>query len=123
MATNFLLEGEWQGSLKGGYQTAQKVAGLPAPDTGKLWRRKRSISSRYRNGQGLLSWENRSGEVIPGDDLVITNGPDESNWGGEPDYLITTNELVPDPQGSGIWRETMVAEGFTEWEQWEIPTI
>jgi len=117
----FTLKGTWQGQIKGGYQTAQKVAGLPAPAVGFIWRRKRFISNRYRNLQGYTSWDTQAGEVIPGDDLVITNGPDSPTYGGEPDYLITNNDLDPDPQGSGIWRETMVAEGFSDWEQWEIP--
>jgi hypothetical protein len=118
----FDLKGDWQGSSKGQYQTAQSVAGLPAPAAGYLWRRKKFISSRYRNLQGYTSWVSQAGEEIPGDDLNVTNGPDTTVFGGEPDYLITANDLDPAPQGSGIWKETMVAEGYSDWEQWEIPT-
>jgi len=118
----FDLKGAWQGQVKSGYQTAQKVAGLPAPAEGSLYRRKKFISNRYRNLQGYSSGAGQAGEEIEGDDLSVTNGPDTTVLGGEPAYLITANDLLPDPQGSGIWRETMVAEGFSDWTEWVIPT-
>ena len=122
MGATFTTTGEWQGVLKGGYQLADKVAELAAPDTGKIWRRKHYISDRYRNGQGLLSWASSAGDRVYGDDLIVTNGPDNMDGliGGAPDHIITSNDLTPDPPGSGIWKETQVAEGFGEWEQWEI---
>jgi len=123
MGATFTTTGEWQGQIKGGYQTATKVAGLADPPEGQIYRRQHSISDRFRNGQGLLAWASSAGSTIYGDDLNITNGPDTTNWGGEPDYLITSNELQADPPGSGIWKETMVAENFTEWALWTIPTV
>jgi hypothetical protein len=122
MGATFTKTGEWQGDVNGGYETATKVAGLPEPDEGKIYRRKRNISSRWRNGQGLTSWTNSAGTEIYGDDLTITNGPDTTSWAGEPKYLITQNELQADPPGSGIWKEIMVAENYTDWAQWTIPT-
>jgi len=122
MGATFTTTGDWQGAVKGGYQTADAVAGLPPPQSGYIYRRKRIISDRYRNGQGLTSYTNDSGSAIAGDDLVITNGADSTYWGGEPNYIITANDLIPDPPGSGMWRETLVAEGYTAWEEWEIPT-
>jgi len=124
MGATFTKTGEWQGVKKGGYQTADKVAGLETPAIGTIWRRKQYISDRYRNGQGLLSWSSSAGDRVYGDDLTITNGPDNMDGliAGEPDYMITANDLEPDPPGSGIWKETQVAEGFGEWEEWEIAT-
>jgi hypothetical protein len=123
MATEFTTTGEWQGSIKGGYQTAVKVAGFPAPQSGYIYRRARNVSDRWRWGQGLLSWVSIAGTTVFGDDLDITNGPDTTNWGGEPDYIVTANNLDAAPPGSGIWKETMVAEGYTDWEEWLIPII
>lgn len=122
MGATFTITGTWQGQIKGGYQTATKVAGLPDPPTGSIYRRKRNVSSRWRWGKGLTAWSSSAGEVAYGDDLDITNGPDSTNWGGEPDYIVTANNLEAAPPGSGIWRETYVAENYTAWELYELPT-
>jgi len=123
MGATFTTTGDWQGGIKGGYQTATKVAGLPDPPAGYLYRRQRSVSDRWRNGQGLTAWTSGAGNSVAGDDLDITNGPDSTSWGGEPDYIVTANDLVADPPGSGIWKETLVAENFTAWALWAIPTV
>lgn len=122
MGATFTITGEWQGKLKGGYQTATKVAGLADPPTGSIYRRKLNIADRWRWGKGLTSWVSSAGDLIFGDDLGITNGPDVTMSGGEPEYIITANELEAAPPGSGIWREIHVAELYTEWELFEIPT-
>jgi len=120
MGATFTTEDEWQGQIKSGYQTADKVAGLAAPSEGYVWRRQRYISDRFRIGQGLTSWSSDAGNRVYGDDLDITNGPDSTagSAAGEPDYMVNTNDLIPYPPGSGIWKETYVAEGFSEWEEW-----
>lgn len=122
MGATFTKATAWQGSLQGGYQVASKVAGMPDPPDGSVYRRKRNISDRFRIGQGLTAFTSSAGTEVMGDDLDITNGPDSPTWGGEPAYIVTANNCEPDPPGSGLWRETFVAEGFTAWELWEIPT-
>ena len=122
MGATFTTTGSWQGKLKGGYQTATKVAGLADPPAGYIYRRKLNIADRWRWGKGLTSWASSAGDLVYGDDLTITNGDDSTQSAGEPQYIITNNEIIPSPPGSGIWVETHVAELYTAWELFEIPT-
>jgi len=122
MGATFTTTGSWQGEAVGGFQTAKKVAGLPNPADGYLWKRKRNVSKRWRWGKGLTAFTDSSGDNIAGDDLTVTNGDDTTLLAGQNAHIITQNNVVASPPGSGIWKENMVAEGYTDWEQWEIPT-
>lgn len=113
--------GKWQGSIKPGYQTATKVAGLPEPDAGYVWRRSKYTVDRYRWAKGLVSFDSDAGDTVTGDTLSITNGA----WSGAPlsgslTFLVIANDLIPSPPGTDMWKETHVSEGYSDWEQWEI---
>ena len=120
MGATFTTASAWMGTLRSGYQTADKVANAPVAEEGFIWRRKHHISDRYRLGQGLMTWETDAGDQVWGAELYVTNGPDVIDMGTGIIYMVTANDLVSEPQGSGLWRETHVAEGFSPWEQWEI---
>lgn len=121
MGATFTTIGTWQGKLSGGYEIATKVAGLPEPPEGQVYRRKRNVADRFRWGKGLTAWSSDAGDLIYGDDISITNGDDTTQTAGEPEYIVTSNDIEAAPPGSGLWRETHVAEIYTPWELFTIP--
>ena len=122
MAATFAITGDWFGSIKAGYETATKVAGKPDPSTGYLWRRKVYTIERARSGQTLLSFNPNVGGTTTGDNLSITSGADTIQGGAGDTYLLEKDDVVPAPQGSGMWEEQQIAVSYTDWEEWEIPT-
>lgn len=123
MGVSATLSGDWQGgSITGGYETATKVAGLPNPASGKIYRRKRNVYSKWRYHQGMTAFSSDAGDEVVGDDQTITNGADEPVLAGEPDAIITAHTIEPSPTGSGIWIERQTIEGYTEWAEYTIPT-
>ena len=117
-----MATGSWQGKFTGGYETATKVAGLPEPATGKIYRRKRNVYSKWRWLTEVTSFSSLAGTTVTGDDQTVTNGADTPTYAGEPSAIITSHELEANPPGSGIWIESQVIEGFTEWAEFTIPT-
>ena len=122
MAATFTTTGDWFGSIKAGYETAGKVAGKSDPATGYLWRRKVYTIERARSGQGLLSFAPNVGGTATGDQLSITNGGDTISGSALDTYLLEKDDVVPTPQGSGMWEEQQIAVSYTDWAEWEIPT-
>ena len=122
MAATFTKEGEWFGSIKAGYETATKVAGKPDPADGFLWRRRIYTIDRARSGQGITAFAPNVGNTALGNTLYVKNGPDDKLYGNVNDtYLLQTDDVVPTPQGSGLWQEHQVAVSYSDWETWEIP--
>ncbi|MCP4493401.1 MAG: hypothetical protein GY820_39755 [Gammaproteobacteria bacterium] len=119
MGAIFSKTDQWQGEIGGGYETATAVANKPAPDAGKVWRRKRLKANRWRTGKGILSFGTDAGNIIDGSQIKFQNGDSIGEGHAEDKYLVTDNSLKPDPPGSGIWRETHTAETFDDWEQWD----
>lgn len=122
MGVTATLIGDWQGGMTGGYQTAVKVAGLPAPPDGYIYQRKRNVYNKWRWVQGMTAFTSDAGDIVVGDDQTTINGPDAPTYGGEPNAIITAHEIEPAPSGSGIWIEKQVIEGYTAWEEIPIPT-
>ena len=122
MAATFVTTGEWFGSIKAGYETATKVAGKADPATGFLWRRRVYTIERSRMGQTLTSFSPNVGNTTTGDKLTITSGADTIQGSASDTYLLEKDDIVPSPQGSGIWEEQQIAVSYTDWEEWEIPT-
>jgi len=122
MAATFVTTGAWFGTIKAGYETATKVAGKPDPETGYLWRRKVYTIERTRSGQTLTAFSPNVGGTTTGDKLSITNGADTIEAGAADTYLLQKDDVVPSPQGSGMWEEQQIAVSYTDWEEWEIPT-
>ena len=120
-ATFDTATGDWKGRVDGTYETANKVAGKEDPADGYLWRREIETWTRQRTGQGLSAFDTDAGDNVAGETLQINNGDDTLNGPLGFVYLVQVNGIVPDPQGSGIWIESHVAVGYTEWEQWLIP--
>ena len=113
--------GSWQGTVKTGIQVADKVAGEVAAK-GFVWKRQKFISDRWRWGKGTVSFTSDAGDRLYGDDLNVTNGLDNTaaaSTAGSPDYICTANDIISSPPGSGIWKETQIAEAYGVWEQWE----
>ena len=121
MAAIFTTTGDWFGSIRSGYETATKVAGKPNPTTGYLWRRKVYTIERARSGQELLSFTPNVGGSTTGDNLSVTNGADTISGAVADTYLLQKDDVVPTPQGSGMWEELQVAVSYTDWEEWLIP--
>lgn len=122
MAATFVLTGDWFGKIKANYETAVKVAGKPDPTTGYLWRRKVYTIERARSGQTLTSFVPNVGGLTTGDKLSITNGADTIAANIADTYHLEKDDIVPTPQGSGMWEEQQIAVSYTDWEEWEIPT-
>ena len=121
MAATFVTTGEWFGSIKAGYETATKVAGKDDPATGYLWRRRVYTIERARSGKTLTAFSPNVGGTTTGDNLTITNGSDTIAGAAANTYLLEKDDVVPAPQGSGIWEEQQIAVSYTDWEEWEIP--
>ena len=122
MAAVFTTTGDWFGTIRSGYETATKVAGEPNPTTGYLWRRKIYTIERARSGQELLSFAPNVGGSTTGDNLSVTNGADTIAGSINDTYLLQKDDVVPTPQGSGMWEEQQIAVSYTDWEEWLIPT-
>ena len=122
MAATFVLTGNWFGTIKAAYETATKVAGRPDPATGYLWRRRVYTIERARSGQTLTSFSPNVGNTTTGDKLSITNGTDTVAGSAAQTYLLEKDDIVPSPQGSGMWEEQQIAVSYTDWEEWQIPT-
>ncbi len=122
MAATFVTTGDWFGVIKAGYETATKVAGKQDPATGFLWRRRVYTIERARSGQTLISFVPNVGGNTTGDKLSITNGADTIEASVNDTYLLIKDDVVPTPQGSGMWEEQQQAVSYTDWEEWEIPT-
>lgn len=122
MSATFVITGQWFGTIKAGYETATKVAGKPDPATGKLWRRRVYTIERSRFGQTLTSFSPNVGNTTTGDKLSITSGTDTIAGSAANTYLLEKDDIVPSPQGSGIWEEQQIAVSYTDWEEWQIPT-
>ena len=122
MAATFVTTGEWFGSIKAGYETAKKVADLPALEKGYLYRRRVYTIERSRMGQTLLSFSPNVGNTTTGDKLSITSGADTIAGSAADTYVLEKDDIVPTPQGSGIWEEQQIAVSYTDWEEWQIPT-
>jgi hypothetical protein len=106
------------GPIKSAFQTATKVAGKPEPDEGFVWRREYYTADLYRYGKTLTSFLSLAGNRVAADTLSTTNGGDTLAASGDP-YMVVANDMNPDPVGSGIWKETLIAIRYGEWEQWE----
>ena len=122
MAATFATMGAWFGSIKAAYETAVKVAGKSDPATGFLWRRKVYTIERARSGQALLAFEPNVGGNATSDKLSVTNGGDTISGSASDTYLLEKDDVVPSPQGSGMWEEQQIAVSYTDWAEWEIPT-
>ena len=122
MAATFTVEGAWFGRIEARYETAQKVAGKADPADGYLWRRKVYTITRARSGQGLTAFTPNVGGTTTGDNLSIVNGPDTQVFNASDTYMLESDDVVPAPQGSGLWEERQVAVSYADWEEWEIPT-
>ena len=122
MAATFVITGDWFGSIKAGYETATKVAGKPDPQDGYLYRRRVFTIERSRMGQTLTSFNPNVGNTTTGDKLSITSGADTIQGSAAQTYLLEKDDIIPSPQGSGIWEEQQIAVSYTDWEEWEIPT-
>jgi len=122
MAATFAIASKWFGSIQAGYETASKVAGKADPQEGYLWRRRVYTIERSRLGQTLTAFSPNVGNTTTGDKLSITNGGDTIFGSVGETYLLTKDDIVPSPQGSGIWTEQQIAVSYTDWEEWQIPT-
>ena len=122
MAATFVITGDWFGSIKAGYETATKVAGKPDPQAGYLYRRKVYTIERSRYGQTLTAFSPNVGGTTTGDKLSIKNGTDTIEGSNAQTYLLLKDDVVPSPQGSGMWEEQQIAVSYTDWEEWEIPS-
>ena len=121
MAATFVTTGDWFGRIRAGYETATKVAGKPEPTAGYLWRRKIYTIERARSGQTLTSFVPNVGGSTTGDKLTIKNGTDTVSGAVADTYLLQKDDIVPTPQGSGMWEEQQIAVSYTDWEEWLIP--
>ena len=122
MAATFTKKSEWFGSIRAGYETATKVAGKDDPAEGYVWRRRVYTIERKRNGQGLTAFSPNVGNTTTGDNLGVQNGPDIIAGNGDDTYLLQKDDVIPTPQGSGLWEEHQIAVSYQDWEEWEIPT-
>jgi len=118
MGATFTKVSATMGSIKGGYQTATEVNGHLPADEGFILRRKIDTADLYRSGKGLTSFTDSAGDRIAAASLSTTNGSDVLQASGDP-FLVQANEVHPDPVGSGIWKEIILAIRYGEWEQWE----
>jgi len=121
-ATFTTATGNWEGSLKGSYQTADKVAGLADPQDGYLWRRKIYTIERSRYGQTLSSFTPNVGGSALGNTLSVKSGPTTITGSATDTYMLLRDDVTPAPKGSDIWLEEQTAVSYTAWEEWEIPT-
>jgi hypothetical protein len=122
MSATFTKEGEWFGTIRAGYETANAVAGYPAPASGYIWRRRIYTIDRARSGQEILTYVPNVGNTATGDELYIVNG-DDTVYGNVSDiYMLQKDDIVPTPQGSGMWLEQQIAISYQEWEQWLLTT-
>jgi hypothetical protein len=122
MSATFTKTGDWFGSIRAGYETANKVAGLPDPAPGYIWRRRIYTIDRARSGQQILTYVPNVGNTATGDDLCIVNGGDTVCGTSGDIYMLQKDDIVPTPQGSGMWQEQQIAVSYQEWEQWAIDT-
>ena len=120
MATTWAKKSDWQGPIKGDYQTATKVAGLPVPPTGFIWSREYYTADLWREGTGLSSFTSLAGTTVLANTLSTKNGADTLTASGA-DYFIQNNSVKPNPPGSGMWKEVKLAVRFGEWTQQAIP--
>jgi len=121
MAATFTTTGEWMGTIRAAYETAQKVAGKPEPADGKLWRRRIYTIERHRFGKGVLAFSPNTGNTTTGDNLKITNGGGVLQGNAADTYLLLKDDIIPNPQGTDMWKEAQVAVNYQDWEEWEIP--
>jgi hypothetical protein len=121
MAATFDITGDWFGSIRAGYETATKVAGKPNPTDGYLWRRKIYTIERARSGKTLTAFAPNVGGSTTGDNLTVQNGADIIAGSASDTYLLQKDDVVPTPQGSGMWEEQQIAVSYTDWEEWLIP--
>ena len=120
MATTFTGgTSDLMGPITSAFQTATKVANKPAAAAGFIWRREYYTANLYRYGKTLTSFLSLAGDRVDAADLSTTNGGDTLVASGDP-YLVTANDMIPDPVGSGMWKETLVAIRYGEWEQWKL---
>ena len=120
MAATFTTTGDWFGKIEAKFETATKVAGKAEPKDGHIWRRKMFTITRSRAGQGLTAFTPNVGGTAVGSVLSIVNGSDTITGNASDTYMLLQDDVVPTPQGSGMWEEQQVAVSFGEWEQWEI---
>ena len=119
MATTFTTASSLQGSIKSAYQTAVKVAGKPTPADGFIWRRQVYTADLFRYGKGLTSFASLAGTRVAAATLSTTNGSDVLAASGDP-YLCLVNDMIPNPLGSGMWKETLICVRYEDWEEWEL---
>ena len=122
MAATFTTTGEWQGTLRGSFQTANKVAGKPVPSDGYLWRRKIYTVERFRWGKGLLTYNPNVGGTALGGGLCITSGTTTVCGNDADTYMLQKDDVSPSPPGSDIWKEVQIAVSYSLWEEWLVPT-
>jgi len=121
MATAFTLTGDWKGQINAGYETSEDVAGrYPAP-AGYVWRRNKEIVSMTRNGQDVLSFTSIAGTAAVGSTLSFKSGGNTLTGNGSRTYMCEENNIVPDPVGTNIWKETQVWTYYSDWEEWALP--
>ena len=114
-----VITGTWQGTIKGTYQTATKVAGKPAPQKGFVWRRQAYTADLFRFVKDVATFTSIAGTNVAASTLSTKNGANTLTASGDP-YLVTANDLAPDPPGSGIWKEIKIAVRYDDWEEWEL---
>ena len=120
MAATFTTTGDWFGKIDANYETADKVAGAQAAADGFAYKRKIYVITRARSGKGLLTFTPNVGGTTTGDNLSIVNGGDTISASADDTYLLQKDEVVPTPQGSGMWEEQQIAISYGAWEQFEI---
>ena len=124
MPVTATTEGEWKGSNSTGFETAKAVAGFPPPATGWLYRRNylRIDQESVVKGATIFTTDVGSSIAAGNADTRITNGADSIELSASGDFIVQTDDLIPNPQGSGIWKHVRTLILYEDWFEWEIPT-
>lgn len=121
-AATFTSATDWMGGWDPKAFFATTVAGKPDPPEGKIYMRGAMIINRYRYGTGITGGTEIGTETTG--TFEITNGVDvvTINDGGKK-FRCTTDEITPDPDGSGIWKQVQVWEYYSDWQLVDNDTL
>lgn len=124
MATTFATATDWKPVviIPEKVRSASLVVGGHEVADGYEWVGSQETIIMERIIQGLTSFESVVGNTALGNTITVTNGSTTLSLSASKTYECMEDQLLPDPQDSGIWREVRVIQWRGGWKQQEVET-
>ena len=114
MATTATSISDWTGSINGGIEFADTVAGKDTPASDEVYKREIYIVNRHRFLFDITTFTPQGGDEA-GAGLTIKSGGDTLTPTSTKKYICTADNVVPTAEGIDLWREDQAWKSYGDW--------